>query len=293
MKKISHMMFLALIALTWGCVTSLRPPSLEERAHDAALQTQGRQLLARAAKAHGVSAWRAAKTIRYEMNDHWMGLLGRLGNPWPDSQLKVRLEYRLGSFDGRATFLSGDEKGTTWGLQTWRTYVATAGEAPRFKDNKDARFILPAAQYLLEFPFRAQSIELVAYAGPRTIDGTSYETVFATWRSFDKSKKHDQYLVYINPSTHMIEKVEYTIREFAGFAKGAIHYQEFKDFSGLKLPMRQIVNGAASDQADPTDCVHVMTIDPSTVQLDAVAMSEFVVDPKLALLGDEKLTDIP
>ena len=77
------------------------------------------------------------------------------------------MSLRLRTFDARATFLSGDEKGTSWGLQSWKTYLVDANGKLEFEENDDAKFILAAEQYLLEFPFRANEAELVAYAGER------------------------------------------------------------------------------------------------------------------------------
>lgn len=277
----------ALAGLTGsGCMASIRPATIAEDALAPADVTKGRALLAEAAKNHGVDAWRRAETLSFEMTDSWQGLLGWVGNPWPDSEVHAKVAYRVGTFDARATFLSGDDAGTTWGMQSWKTYVERDGNAT-FEEDDDIAFILPAEQYLLEFPMRAQNIELVSWGGSTIIEGVEYDLVFATWGSPEANGDHDQYVAYINRETKMIEKVEYTIREFAGFATGTIHYSEFRDFDGIKIPTVQVISGSPEDPLEE-DGIHTIKIDPATVRVNGVAPGAFAVDPTLPVVGDEK-----
>lgn len=241
--------------------------------------------MAQAAQTHGLEAYDAADRISYIMHDHWQGLLAALGNPWPDSRVSLKVQFRPRTFDARATFLAGDHDGTTWGMQSWSTYQQQGSGPAEFSENSDAQFILPAMQYLLEFPFRGLNAGLVAYAGVEVIGDVSYERVFVTWNSFDAHSDADQYVVYINPETHRIEKLAYTVREFAGFAKGAVHYRDFQSVGGVLIPMTQTVTGAPTD--DLSDYLHEMTIEPGSVVLDGDA-SVFDVDANRAQGADKK-----
>ena len=277
---------LCLAALAPACVANIRPPTIGVDAPPSSSFSDGRRLIEAAAERQGLQAWRRAKTVRFQMTDEWKGVLAALGNPWPAARVKVRMELKVNSFDARATFLEGEEAGTTWGLQSWRTYVRPAEGPAQFQEDDDIRFILPAEQYLLEFPFRALAIEKVMDAGPETVRGVLYDRVFFTWGSLEAHSEADQFLAYINRATGRVEKVHYTIRDFAGFATGTIHYADFRDFGGWWIPLSQAVTGAVDD--DPADYLHLITIDEATVQLDAFPDSELVVDPSLPVMFDQK-----
>ena len=107
-----------------------------------------------------------------------------------------------------------------------------------------------------------------------------------TWDSFEANTDADQYVVYINRTTGRIDKVNYTIREFARFATGAIHYVDFRDVDGVLIPLRQYITSDVDD--DYEDNIHLIEIDAETIRVDAVKAQELLVDPNLAVMGDEK-----
>ena len=285
-KHLAHVACLLASIASTGCLASIRPPT-SDPIPGPLLEARGRERLSAAARAHGREAWSQTRSLSYRMTDAWQGLLGALGNPWPESMVDVRMELRTGTFDARATFMTGDEAGTTWGMQSWRPYEVRPGGAPRITDDGDTRFILAAIQYLLEFPFRASAAPLVADAGSTEVDGRAYDLVFVTWGSWDAHADADQYVVYIARESGRVEKISYTIREFARFATGTIHFSEFRDAGGgLLVPTVQVITGAADDSAD--DHIHVIRIDPATLERNTVPPSTFVVDPSLPIMGDQK-----
>lgn len=269
-----------------ACTASLRPATVAVSPPDVEAEARGRQILARAADKHGMKAYRRTQTLSYRMQDHWQGLLAILGNPWPDAQVDLMMTFRTGSFDGRAELLSGEARGEVWGLQAWKSYKARPGEAAVFEADDDLRFILPAVQYLLEFPFRAQGAEIISYAGEAEVAGRTYELVFVTWGDYEAHTGADQYVAYVDKETGLIRKVQYTVREFARFAVGTIHYDDLRDVGGLVLPMTQTVTGAPDD--DLEDYLHRMTLVPDSVRLNEVPRERLIVDVNLPTLGDEK-----
>ncbi len=259
--------------LVAGCTASLRPGSLAGPP-TASEQAQGRAMLEKAARVHGDEAAANAGHIQFVMTDQWQGLMGKIGNPWPDSKVHARVDYKLGTFDSRATFLDGDLKGGAWGMQSWRTYEVSPDGETSFEDNDDARFILAALQYLFEFPFRAKQAELVAYAGKEMVNGHEYDIVFITWGSFDAHTEHDQYVAYIEPATGRIEKVSHTVRTFARFATGVTHYSNYRDFDGISVPLRLTITDKVDDDLD--DFLHQVNIDAGSVRVGGEPLGQVV-----------------
>ena len=83
---------IALSLLGSACTASIRPAGLDVVPPSSEAVDRGRALLAAAAKAHGQEAYQRAETVQYEMTDSWQGLLGTLGNPWPDSEVQSSYE---------------------------------------------------------------------------------------------------------------------------------------------------------------------------------------------------------
>lgn len=276
---------LALLFTLAGCAADLRPDSLklrsQPRAHD---EEKGRALLARAAQQQGAQAWSQHQAYTLVLRDQWSGLMPKLLNPWPSSDVRVRVSFRANSFDARAEFLSGDEAGLIWGLQSWKTYEAEPGQPIKFKDNDDAAFILPALQYLMEFIFREHGEQLVVYAGAEVVRGKRYERVFLTWRSLEPSDEVDQYMVYLDGESGRAEKIFYTVRDMMDAATGAIHFDDWRVIDGISVPFRQRVTFDVHD--DPADYAHMVTIE--SITWGTPTPTTFFVDPKLSKMDDAK-----
>ena len=285
MNPLKHIAVASLsVTLMMGCTADIRPDTLlEEQANASAQESKGRRLLEQAAQAHGAQAWRQVDTYSMVLTDSWQGV-ARMLNPWPDSEVKVRLSYHAGSFDGRATFLSGEHKGTTWGLQAWKAYTQRANKPAVFEPDDDISFILPAIQYLTEFVFRDHSKQVVRYAGPQEVGGVRYERVFVTWNTLEPSTDVDQYVVYIHPKSHRVEKIFYTVRDTMRAATGAIHFEDVRDVNGVKMSFKQSITMGIED--DPEDYAHRIVL--KSVALNQPALDVFRANPKLPLGRDSK-----
>ena len=274
-----------LVVASGGCAADIRPDALKtlERPKPDA-EARGRALLARAAEVHGRATWEGVRTYTVTLQDDWQGLMPRMLSPWPETDAHVRMSFLAGSFDARVEFLDGAMKGKLWGMQSWKTYTAEPGKEPTFTPNDDARFIMPALQYLFEFHFRDHSGQVVSYAGPETVRGKEYERVFVTWEGLEPSSKVDQYMVYIDPKTGQVRKIFYTVREIMDMATGAIHFEDLREVDGVLFPYMQYVTFDVHD--DPKAFAHRVTVE--SVQWNAPAASAFVVDADLTPMGDEK-----
>ena len=272
------------VLTTAACTTNLRPAHLSEHRPTPTESTRGRALLAEALQAHGGIRWSQTETLDLRLRDQWVGLLGALTNPWPESDITVDLRLRVGTFDARAEFIGDNLAGTVWGMQGWRTYHHNEQGDVVFEDNDDAAFILAAVQYLIELPLRLRSAELVAYAGREQVSGQEYDVVFVTWGQLDAHREADQYKVYLDPATKRIVKAHYTVRDFARFAEGTIHYEDFRLVDGLLIPYRMSVT--SSVDSSPDDYIH--RIDVERVGRNKTTVSTLIVDPAGSTSSDTK-----
>lgn len=284
MRTTNTILFVAALVLS-GCLADLRPAQLKEEAAlpgDSAVK--GRALIERAAEVHGLSNWSGHDTYEIVGTDVWQGLLGKAGNPWPHHEVDLTLQFVRGNFDGRAEFRNGEVAGTAWGMQSFETYEEDESGKREFVDNDDARFILAAYHYFFEFPERMRAAPVVHAVGKRDIRGKEYEVVFVSW-GIEPSGEYDQYLVFIDPATGRIEKTQYTLRDFAGFAKGAMHFGDYREVGGALVPFRQTVTFDIDD--DPEKFAHQLTVD--SVTLDAAPVHAIAPDPSLPRIGDAKI----
>lgn len=236
------------LAMALGaCTADIRP---DDAVLGTAEQTRGRALLERAFVAHGGEAWTAHETASLTFRDTWQGLLGRLGNPWPERIVYVRMDVQVAGADLRARFLEGALEGTTWGIQGPTRWTATAAQRPRPTDDELGDFVMPALHYLAELPIRSRQMPLVTALPDREIRGVRYHRVLATWDTFEPNDS-DQYIFYIDPETGRVAKSHFTIRAFAGFATSTVHYDDYRAIDGALVAHRLTLTDAPED--DPSD----------------------------------------
>jgi len=221
-------------------LADLRPESLKETGVTEALETKGRALLAGASHFHGMDKLEGHQTYELILEDRYADtFIMQWMKPWPDDHRWMRLQFAIDGPAARVAFLDGAPKGETWGYTGENTYRHTSrgievGTVPHMADR------LPILKYLYEFPLRIQEAEIVAYAGPGTVNGAAYERVFATWGSAKPNRSYDQFLVWLDPKTLRIDYVEYTYREKGYFVVGHRQFKDYRRMHGILIPFYQI-----------------------------------------------------
>ncbi len=213
-------------------IADLRTPEVEKTTNAA----KGQVLLEAAAKAHGSDKWTQFKTYEVAFQDLFFGFLGKNGNPFPGNEAHLKLQYIPGTFDGRATFTKGKKEDTIWGIQSWHTYKQKHEEDIKFEMDKDIYFWLPTYQYFIEFPARITEASIVRYAGKAIVDDKPCDLVFATWNKTEPQEDIDQYLIYIDSKTKLIQRVDYTIREVYDWISGTVYFKDIKSVNGIQVP---------------------------------------------------------
>lgn len=259
-------------------LADLRPPALIGEGVTPERASRGRMLLQRLEDAHGgFAAWRRHAYAQVELRDRWPGrVMPALAMPWRESGLLTRGTLQLGTANSRLDFLEGPDAGGAWGIQQWMTYRITGGGEPIFEDDDTIRFWLPTLQYFFEAPFRLREGDVVADAGPETLEGITYERVFVSWHSAAPRASTDQYLAWIHPETGRLAFLEYTVRDMLPSLVGCMQYRDYSRIEGLWVAMTMaVVEGPGGP-----DALHRFELEQ--VRFDDVSESFVVPRPDLS-----------
>ncbi|MCG8330351.1 MAG: hypothetical protein MI974_21815 [Chitinophagales bacterium] len=179
-----------------------------------------------------------------EVTDHWRGFLGKIAKLWPEPKTTFSFKYNFNTFDGSATFLTGKKEGNIIGVQSWEFYEKDkGGEDFVNKDTGDKHnpmeFGIVVLHYFIELPYRLRNAPIKRYYGQKMHNGNQYDLVFASWKSEAPNKEYDQYILWINMETKLVDYCIYTLRSntnpFTRHKYGSIAYMDYKDIDGFKL----------------------------------------------------------
>lgn len=184
----------------------------------------------------GQKKWENVKNANAILTDNWPTFHWRLlANPWKGKTIQFNFDWQPNSNNARIEILNGKNKGDKYGIQNWATYTIKDSTIV-FKNNKKNKFHLPTMAYFLEFPFRIQEANKLQYGGSKVINGIRYEIILMSWNTFEPQKQLDQYLIYINPKTFLIDYLEFTVRDQAKFTYATIHFENFKKVETFTFP---------------------------------------------------------
>lgn len=241
-----------------------------------------KELLAEMGKAHGIHNWDSISTYSSTFEDVFFGTYGKGSHGFAEDSVRFLLKYIPNTYDGSLEFLSGQNLGISWGIQSWKSYVSTPNQKHKFVDDKNIVFWLPTYQYFIEFPMRIQNANAFAYAGETTINGIPCEGIIASWNTTAPQREIDQYLIWVNKKNKRIVKLEYTIREMFNFLKGAAYFNNYKNYDGILLPSSMPVESNLLEEG----FLHEMKILSFTK--NKFPTKELRPNKALKVLGDDK-----
>ena len=283
------------VTLLSGCkMVDLQTVDMKEDGLTSEAAQKGQALLEAAWKAQGMDKLHEHSTYSVTAEDEWRGLMGRMGKVWPEARSALHLKYAVGSFDSQVEFLDGKEEGLIAGLQSWNYYEIQPGEAVEFKEKANARirFGLSAYHYFFELTDRLKRAPIVTYAGEKEHKGKVYDVVFATWESTEPHMEHDQYRLWLDKETGMLEYSEYTVREnyfrppgWKSFY-GSIYFEDFREVDGIMIPFKQSVYLNSPNKKEQK-YLHRLVV--SDFAFDTFDVADLTMDAAIDLLGDSKV----
>jgi len=295
MKKTTQIIGAILIAsLLTNCkIADLRTKTIKQDGITAESTKKGKELVLAAWKKQGMDKFMAHETYQVTAEDHWKGMLGRMGKLWPENRSVIDLKFATGTFDASVQFLDGKKEGLIAGQQSWNYYEKENKTADPIFMKKDKRksFGMSAYQYFFELSDRLLKAPIISYAGEKEFNGQQYDLVFATWEKAKQHKEHDQYMMYINKATGLMEYCTYTLRDnylkMPGSAMlyGTIQYADLKEIDGAMIPMTQYIY-FMNPQKKTTKYLHKLQI--QEFKFNAFEQSELYPNKAIKKVGDSK-----
>ncbi|MEM7136758.1 MAG: hypothetical protein AAF500_09285 [Myxococcota bacterium] len=246
---------------------------------------EARERLEEVRAAHGASAWENYGVMEVAFDDDWPFWLTRTAlSPWdvPEQQLRAKLLRR--SWTTEMTLLNGDQPGKRWGVQSWKTWTAPPSGVASFEPSWVIRTMVPGLRYFLELPLAQDTATLVQDAGEVTVGDETYERLYVTWRRASPQRDLDQYVLWIEPDSGLVERVDFTIRALSGLAVARADFRDYRDFGGVKVPSEIVIDGVLP--TGHTLPVHIIRV--HEVVWDSATPDSLKPDPSLVDLGEVK-----
>lgn len=285
---------LAAAFLFQSCMADLLPKSVKKYENQQELETKAKALLKESLKAQGYDAFNQHQTYEMTFTDHWKGPMAGMGKLWAQKTTKMTERCIPNTFDSSIEFLDGKEKDLVIGLQSWNYYQKENQKSEAnfdVKSNKRHVFGIAAFQYFAELGQRLMNAEILRYGGEKKMFDKNYDLIYATWKSIEKQKDLDQYILYINKETKLIDYASYTLRDNYLKAPGSqafygtIHFTDMRDIDGFKVPFKQVVflmNAKKSNEK----YIHQLTLD--SFKFDTFEKEVLQPNKKIKNIGDSK-----
>jgi len=294
--KMRHSKFAIIIVVVvlQACTANLLPKTVKKNDNPTELEKKGIALLDAVLKAQGFDHLNDKKVYEFVAEDHWKGPMSGMGKLWPEKRTRMRFKYIPNTFDASVEFLDGKKQGQLAGLQSWQYYErGNNADSAVFGVQRNKRYVfgMAAFQYFTELAQRLSNAPIVRYAGAEYFNGVNYELVYATWGSVEPNKEYDQYVLYINKSTNLIEYTSYTLRDNylkmpgSGHFYGTVHFADIRDVAGFKVPFQQFVFLGKPKKKDKK-YVHKLTLE--SFKFDGFEAAELRPNPDIEVLGDRK-----
>lgn len=188
MKKSSLVLTLSLVWLLMSCkVSDLRKDTDLEGINSSTkeIQDKGKEILDTYVSENGYEKFSGIESYKVDVTENWQGLMGMMGNPWPEKDIIFNMELipDKNDFVGHYTLNSGKKNGTSWGFAPKypSLYIQKEGNPTKQIKKRKMSFNLANYQWWMEYPFRMAELENVNYAGERIKDGKAYNLILITW----------------------------------------------------------------------------------------------------------------
>ena len=290
--KLATLLYVVFVLST--CIANLRPSNVKKNPNSVELETKGKEILAKTFIVHGSAVVEKHEVYQFTATDDWKGIMAGMGKLWPQKNSKMTFKYVPNTFDAQVKFEDGKTMNQTAGIQSWKFYEKdTKGTANFYvKSNKRFVFGMSAFQYFTELVGRLSNAEIIRFGGEKTFNGISYSLIYVTWKTEKANNDVDQYLLYINKETSMLEYASYTLRDnylkMPGSASlyGSIGFSDFKSIDGFMVPFTQSIF-LMGPKKNNNKYLHQLVLE--SFSFDEFDKTDLYPDDKIETIGDSKL----
>ena len=227
----------------FGCASELadiRPERLRAKTPSEAEQTQGRSAMTAMLKTHGYDAWKRYNFVHAKAADEWFNsLYFTLGAPYTENpEHAVVAAYTQRFPDARIEFTGGKNAGHVWAVGGDRIRIKRPGEETKAQVTQDDAFF---AAFVHNFPlwpnipFQLATATHVTYLDSAKWEGKTFDRILIGWGGFEPSERTDQWILWVNQDTHILERVWFTIRLAGQSQVGGYNLREIKAIQGMKI----------------------------------------------------------
>lgn len=245
LKKIGKFLFVLLLIFTSIAIYVLYYPLDIRTASilngvEAADYKKGKALIAEMETAYGgKEQWKAYKKAVFVQSANWYGR--KAISHWDALPQRFVLSCELGTDNSELKLLNGPNKGVRWGIEDGNTYSIRPNQEKKAEEYNRYSDKLLFKNYWFQFPFRIGEAEFISYAGEEMVEGQAYDLVFATWGSEAANTTYDQFVLYLNKETHLIEWLHFTVRDKIPAVPICAKFDNFKYVDKIVLAHDQYV----------------------------------------------------
>ena len=242
LKILGILLVILLIAGAWFVFNpvDIRPDYLDGEI-TAADKAKGKALMNEMEAAYGSrDNWLAHGTVSFvQIADWYEDKLGLAG--WEELPQQLQMTCTLGTDNCKLNLLNGPNTDKIWNVENSEYYEMVQGGEKGIKEDEKFMQKMVFKNYWFQFPFRIGEAPIISYAGEGTVKGESYDLVYATWGSEKANRQYDQYILYLDKETRLVEWLHFTIRDKLKFIHSTAQFTDFKTINGIVAPFNQYI----------------------------------------------------
>ena len=256
MKKILKIVgIILLLLILGGAWFAFTPVDIRPDYLDGAISVEdkakGKVLLNQMETAYGgKDKWLAHKTGSFaQIADWYEDKLGLSG--WDVMPQELQISSTLGTENCKLKLLNGPNTAKSWENSDYQHFETSAtGDRALAEDDK---FMLKMdfKNYWFQFPFRIGEAPIISYAGESTVQGETYDLLYATWGSEKPNRQFDQYILYLDKETRLVEWLHFTIRDKLKAIHSTAQFTDFRTIGGVVAPFNQYITRGAPEDDGP------------------------------------------
>jgi len=179
-------------------------------------------------------------------------LMRKIITPFPANEARLQWDYIPSS---------------RWPLSIDASYNALPAESYRVEKEKSYRivngkresepnrfrFFVASIRHLLDFVFEMRSADVVQFAGFAKWKQQDYARVYMTWGDPEPSFKMDQYVLWINKRTHLMDRFDCTGRGVLPVIRNPfivcrVEFEGYRKVNGMQVPSKITVYKAGTQE---------------------------------------------